>query len=356
MVGCNHLWDHGVCPVQVGLSHDVAPSGVRCGDAVGGLRSIVFVEGVVKGMLDGSELSREDLLELAQLGALGMLDEVDAARLERALAAASPSLQAEIKALEQSTVTDPALFASEKPPASLRLRVLARLADEIEGDVRSAQPLATIGPATGGRAQRAEARDERGANVAAASEASMRDMRELIEDLSRRNAAHLGPRQLYWRAASFVLLASLLVSLYFNNRLSELSRRLADSTVARSVEEDVARLAHQFRGFDFASARHVDLVAARPSADGLPRGHVSIYEEQGTGRVAVLGIGFGPGEIVRVNILDAEGAVVQSSQFRVAVAGFGGIVDLGPEFGNAPLPGMRVEVVSPEGEVLFRQA
>ena len=319
-------------------------------------------------MLENSELSREDLLELAQLGALGMLDEVDAARFERALASASPTVQSEVKALEQTTATDPVLCASEKPPASLRLRVLARVADEIESDARSGQPLATIGPATTVHTQRSEGRDGRTANAALASESSLRDMRELIEDLSRRNALQRGPRQLYWRAASFVLLASLLVSLYFNNRLSELSRRLADSTVARSLEEDVARLAHEFRGFDFSSARHVDLAAVRPSLDGRPRGHVSVYADLDSGRVAVIGIGFEAGEIVRVNVLDAEGAVVQSSQFRVAVAGFGGIVDINGvmdpngmgNFGGSqrtgPLAGMRVEVVSPEGEVLFRQA
>ncbi|MFZ9916151.1 MAG: hypothetical protein ACO3IB_12575, partial [Phycisphaerales bacterium] len=96
-------------------------------------------------MHGSEEPTRDELLELATLEALGQLDEVEEARLDRAFRAASPSLQDEIRELQLRVATDPALRSSEPPPSSLRLRTLARVAHAIEEDAAAAAPIATIG-------------------------------------------------------------------------------------------------------------------------------------------------------------------------------------------------------------------
>ena len=57
------------------------------------------------------EMPREELLELASLDALGLLDEFDSAHFTRSFHAAPASVQDEIRRLQASIATDAALLS-----------------------------------------------------------------------------------------------------------------------------------------------------------------------------------------------------------------------------------------------------
>ena len=82
-------------------------------------------------MSEGLSISREELLELAVADAIGVLDEVDTARFERVFSSAAPSLQAEVRVAQDRVALDRMLLVDEQPPASLRLKTLARVAAAI---------------------------------------------------------------------------------------------------------------------------------------------------------------------------------------------------------------------------------
>jgi hypothetical protein len=316
-----------------------------------------------KQMSEHEVLSLDELFELASFEVLGLLDPVDLVRFERGFAASAPSVQAEIIGLQERMARDPifrdttqdAILGSGsvsgvgEPSASLRLRTLARVIEAIETESASAKPIATIGPVSRAVAvQVSEGQSTRGSSAITAE-----SMRDLISDLSARNRESQAPTQLVWRAASFILLAALIVSMFFNIRLTKVSETLADATMGQALETDAIRLAAEYSGFDFASSRHVDLVPV----GGARVGHVSVFLDEKNGRVAVHGIGFNPNEIVEIVLLDEAGKILASSQFTVAASSFGGLW----EAGSAAIAAGRIQIrgsasVGSADVVLYTQA
>ena len=166
-------------------------------------------------MSEGLSISREELLELAVADAIGVLDEVDTARFERAFSSAAPSLQAEVRVAQDRVALDRMLLVDEQPPASLRLKTLARVAAAIELEAAGAAPIAMIGPARGHTADRAVA------GAVAVSDNSPREFidhesREaIVREILERSAMERRPPQHLWRAAALFLFAALVVALYF---------------------------------------------------------------------------------------------------------------------------------------------
>jgi len=258
-------------------------------------------------------LPREELLELAAADAFGALDAVEQARFERAFALSAPSLQAEVRAVQDRVAQDPAFRSGDQPPASLRLKTLARVAAAIESE--GVAPIAVIGPAHGaghwgaghwGAGRRAEPAVD-----------SSRDA--LLREILARAEIERRPPQHLWRIAALFLFAALVVALFFNSEQRKISERLMDYVDGRMTEASVRALAQATESFDFTRARSLQVL----DADGRASRTVHAYLDEVTREVCVVGFGVvDPGLSVRV--LDgASGATHQLAASVVESRGFG---------------------------------
>jgi len=89
--------------------------------------------------------TRDELLELAELDALGALEPAEQARFERGLRDASPSLRAELHAIQDAAVLDPIGLCDDEPEAGLKYKVMARIADAVTESESELAPIASIG-------------------------------------------------------------------------------------------------------------------------------------------------------------------------------------------------------------------
>lgn len=283
-------------------------------------------------MLTGNdEPSRDELLELAMLEALGLLDEVGEARLDRAFRAATPAVQDEIRALQVRIATDPALRSSEEPPASLRLRTIARVAHAIEEDAKAAAPIATIGQP--GRASREHA---------AAAELPLDEA--IARHVPRQNTGVSG----LWRVAALFALAALAVSLYFNAQTTDISRVLVGAVQSQRLDEEARAVVSQLGGA-VLDARHLVQLAAAGGAAG----DVRAYADRDQGRLVVVGLGLDERmSVLRVRVEDASGTMVELGQVAVR-GGFAASYALPAGF---PAQGGRIELVDGDGVTRFASA
>jgi len=279
-------------------------------------------------------LPREELLELAAADAFGALDAVEQARFERAFALSAPSLQAEVRAVQDRVAQDPAFRSGDQPPASLRLKTLARVAAAIESE--GIAPIAVIGPAHGaghwGAGRRGAGRRAEPA-VDSSRDALLREILARAE-IERRPPQHL------WRIAALFLFAALVVALFFNSEQRKISERLMDYVDGRMTEASVRALAQATESFDFTRARSLQVL----DADGRASRTVHAYLDEVTREVCVVGFGVvDPGLSVRV--LDgASGATHQLAASVVESRGFGlrfhqpeGVRELRLEVGDSAL-------------------
>lgn len=284
-----------------------------------------------------SDRDRAELLQLAELEALALVDAdgdpVASARLERLFESAPPSVQAEVRALQERTATNPLLRSAELPSESLRLRTIARVVHASEEESRAAAPIATIGPREGGRGGKQGDRF------------SFDEVRSIIDGISRERDRMQAVRQPYWRVAAFILLTALSVSLLFNWRYVDVSEKLARFTVGEAIDSDMRALATDLAGFDFEGAKHRLLVAVSSDATGCG----SVYIDADSGRVAVLGFGFTPGDTLEIVVRDTESGLSHSHHF-LAAAGFGKICEMPAELARRGT----VEIRDSSGTVLFR--
>ncbi|MFZ4751087.1 MAG: hypothetical protein ACOYMM_11365 [Phycisphaerales bacterium] len=264
-------------------------------------------------MPETQNMTRDELLELAIADAMGVLDEVDSARFERAFVAAAPSVQAEVRAMQDRVVADRALLSDELPPASLRLKTLARVASAIEEERAAAAPIATIGPA----------RAARGGEAAQADLQREQLVREIIE----RSAHERRPTQHLWRAAALFLFAALAVALYFQMEQRRVSNRLMDLVDGKLVDDSMHAIARTTEGFDFARARELRVL----DADGRDEKLVHAYLDESSNRICVVAFGVAEsGSPVRVVAGDRKEPVPVVASI-VESRGFGVIFDLPSE-------------------------
>ncbi|MHC4609557.1 MAG: hypothetical protein ACYS7M_04340, partial [Planctomycetota bacterium] len=125
-------------------------------------------------MTSSEPMTQRELLELAALDTLGLLDEFEAAYYTRSYHDAPATVQDEIKRLQAEVAADQRLLPGEEPDPALRERVLKAVAQAIESDESRLAPLATIG-----RRRAGGSRGERG--------------------------FHLRVSGQFWRAACFVM-------------------------------------------------------------------------------------------------------------------------------------------------------
>lgn len=135
-------------------------------------------------MTSPEPMTRQELLELAALDGLGLLDSYEAALYTRSFHHAPVAVQDEILRLQAEIASDETLLPDVEPDATLRERVLRKVAEAIEKVDAELAPLATIGK----NRRTADGNDRR---------SSFRSS---------------GP---FWRAAAFILTGSLAVTGYF---------------------------------------------------------------------------------------------------------------------------------------------
>jgi hypothetical protein len=162
-------------------------------------------------------ISLNELREMAMLEALGLLDSVDESKFEESFGGLSPAQQAELLDLQAAVAAEIAAAGDEEPDRSLRYKVLARLASEIEHDEVACGPIASIGSRTRRLAT------SKNQEVAEGGFGGVSNEQRL-----RRSA-------MIWRAATFVLGSSLLALVVIQQQSLALSGRileLADSNIA----------------------------------------------------------------------------------------------------------------------------
>ncbi len=166
---------------------------------------------------DGPETSmdREALLDIASLEVLGLLDEASAEAFRVALDAAPERWRAEVIERQAEWASDPRFLASSHPSPELRARTLAAVSRAMR--VGAAIPVAAGVSALRDRSSGSDGR------VGAHEESVSAPLRQIVEQLRLRQEADRQGRAApwIWRAASLVLGAGLLVSAWFQIRMSD---------------------------------------------------------------------------------------------------------------------------------------
>jgi hypothetical protein len=195
-----------------------------------------------------------DLLELAALDAFGLLDEFEAEQFNRSFHEAPVPLQRKIVDLQTALVTDESLLPDESLPSELRTRVLAAVSTAIEEESGRFAPLATIG-----RNRRVDRRSY--------------------------NALVNGRSSYYWRAASFVLAAVAIATLYFGFSMYKDAKTISHLALNQNTAEDLKTyLGPTFE--DFAGNPRVTWTALTKTFPHQ-NGHVDVLVNDETGDVFV---------------------------------------------------------------------
>ncbi len=217
-------------------------------------------------------MTNDDLIELAPLDALGLLEKNDAAMFERAFLSASPEVQRRIRDIQASYASDPLLMSPEEPPADLDARVISGVMSEIRRSTEELAPLAVIGPGSAAR------------------------------NLDRRRGSTFGSAML-WRAASFVLLAGLVTSLTFYSKTVDSYDRLAGEMYANELSNAIHReLGSAY--FDLIGGSSIRQALASPTEAGIVGG-VAVNANRTTAVVYAIGLATA-GHEYRVEVIDGD--------------------------------------------------
>ena len=294
-------------------------------------------------MTSPDPMTRDELLEMAPLDALGLLDDYDAAIFHRAFHHASAAVQAEIRALQAELAIDPSFLSAEEPRATLRAKVLARVTDEIDETAEQLQSLATIGGAAASAAGRARsAVREQGSTDEA--------MAVLVQEIRARANAPVRDRSTpYWRAASFFLAASLVVSLYFLTRTMRHAETVAQLAQNQVNSEELRELVPDLTDFAYRAS----IIRGMTAVGGAANAAATIYIDEANGRAFLLAHGLndakGP---FTLRAVDDRGEAVSLGEFSAKEPVAGLLVAQLPD----DILSRTLELVGADGTVLLRSA
>ena len=161
-------------------------------------------------MTAATSITIKELLELAALDAFGLLDEYEGALYTQSFHHAPATVQDDIKRLQAQIASDESLLPIDEPDPALRNRVLVAVAKAIEADSSKLAPLATIG----------------------------RTRRTAPETAHR----FLSASGQFWRAASFVLTASLVATAYLWSVSYRDSQEIAMLALMNITDEKLTQL------------------------------------------------------------------------------------------------------------------
>ncbi len=175
-------------------------------------------------------MTPRQLLELASLDALGLLDDVESAMYTRSFHDAPATVQDEVLRLQGEIAKDHLLLPGEEPDPELRERVLKAVADAIARD-DSLAPLARIG-----KTRRSTERDNEG-------------------------RVYLGGSGQFWRAASFALAGVSLIMVYFMAMGRQASDDLTAAALWNNTVELEVLLSPPAKAFLLDESIKIDLIA-----------------------------------------------------------------------------------------------
>ena len=241
-------------------------------------------------MTSPEPMTRQELLELAALDALGLLDRYEAALYTRSFHHASAPVQDEIVRLQAEIASDESLLPLDEPDGSLRERVLRKVAEAIESEASEFAPLATIG------------RRRRGSS----------------ESNGRSSFGTSGP---FWRAAAFILAGTVVVLAYFSSEASRNSSEIARLALSNDTEELAVVLGPMGRAFVIGDSQKI---ALHPAQGGKAIG--AVYVDDALNQVFVFFDGLplttGDDYTLRVVLEDDSTKDLQSFDSRGIFSGF----------------------------------
>ncbi|MSQ90468.1 MAG: hypothetical protein EXS01_03625 [Phycisphaerales bacterium] len=176
-----------------------------------------------------SPSNRDEIIELAQLEVVGALESVDCARLERLFRAASPLVQREVLDLQSILVTQTALLPVIEPERSLRLRVLASVAQAVEASDSELAPIASIGRPAPFASSSSESREPDGQTSGSTSIQSPADSRW------RRSS-------MMWRATCIAVIGALVASLIFQIARADQATRISELALQNAISKELSAL------------------------------------------------------------------------------------------------------------------
>jgi len=244
-------------------------------------------------------MTHEELLELASLDALALLDDQDAALFERAFLAAPAESQRQIRELQASVAADPAFLSDEVPGDALRLRVLTHLTAQVRRSKAELEPVALV---AAGR----------------------------VLPSRRRPLAFLRSA-LVWQAASFALFAGLLTSVIFYSKAVDEADLMARNLASFQIS---ARIRAMLGGEPWAVMGRADTKIALSSPDKSSVGCVFI--DGGAKMVVVVAYGLPKtAQPPVLQVVDGDGnellaIALKHSADGVIRAGFDSLGDLTP--------------------------
>lgn len=269
------------------------------------------------------------LVDDAVLSVMGLLEASDRAAFDRAYEAADPATQAAIREIEAAWATEPALRSRETPDPALRMRVI----DAVRREMASrSQP------------------------VGSSSEVALEDLRGPLQGLveqiraQQESTRRVRTAPWLWRAASLTLAAGLLVSAWFQVRLSERVAMIAELAMQRQTDDQLRTLIGPgFDRFLAARTRVVGLSGTSAAVDGAAT--IYLDPEAGDGFLLALGLSPQAGPYTLRIVEEQASRTLLSFDPRDAAAGFRISAER-----LAGVVGGRFEIVDGAGTVMLRSA
>ncbi len=234
-------------------------------------------------MTSPEPMTRQELLELAALDALGLLDRYEAALYTRSFHYASAPVQDEIVRLQAEIVSDESLLPEEEPDGSLRERVLRKVAEAIEREASEFAPLATIGR------RRRHGPGESDGRLA------------------------FGASGQFWRAAAFVMAGAVVVLAYFSTEANRSSNEIARLALTSDTEQLAVVLGPMGRDFVLGDS---EKIALRPANGGKVVGAVYVNETTKLAFVFFDGLPRTTGDDYTLHVVLEDGTTEKLQAFR----------------------------------------
>ncbi len=174
--------------------------------------------------------NRDEIVELAQLEVLGALESADCARLERLFRDASTLIQREVMDIQAALASQSALLPVIEPERSLRLRVMASVAQAVEESDAELAPIALIG---------------RSSPVGSSSGTAQPRESGLSDRSSPKSVAedgHWRRSTLVWRAACIAVIGGLVVALAFDVATARQAARISELALQNASSAELTAL------------------------------------------------------------------------------------------------------------------
>ncbi len=251
--------------------------------------------------------NREEIIELAQLEVLGALENADCVRLERLFRDSSPLIQREIIDIQAELARQSALLPMIEPENSLRLRVLATVAQAVEASDSELAPLAAIG--------RPLARSSGGHMGNISSESDQLIPVRIAEDAHWRRSA------LLWRAACIAAIGGLVAAVAFDVVTARQATRISELALQNSVSTEL----HELLGSDFRKFRDQRcIVRGLVGSTIRDNGSATVYLAPTLDAAFITWLDLSPGQKLILQSIDRDSGLVRDAGAFAIVNPIGG--------------------------------